>query len=175
MIGGRAAAARRLRCGVAALAILGFAAGAHAQRLNEELDVGPWVIGNPANANGRFSKCIAYTTLDSGDGVVGLVSDGTIVGLLLVRPGATANLGARFNASYRFDGGAWTRTTGGVDAPDALSLNVPGPSASTLSAFAGVSQVEIQMPNNVTISSSLREVGPGIAALRRCVQAGLGR
>ena len=163
--------AMRLPLVVAALALLGLAAAtsAQAQRIGQELQVGSWTILNPGTEQGEFTVCLAVTRTDGGGGL-GIMSDGSGAALYVNRPRQNLTPGTRYDVAYSYDGGRWTRASGRADTEVALSIIIPGPIDAALRDFADMDDIEVQLPNNITVTSSLAGSGAAITALRRCVQ-----
>ena len=166
-----ASTAVRLRGVVAVLALLGLvtATGAQAQRVNQSIEVGPWTIFNAANPQGESSGCIAMTTYDDG-GMLGMMSDGTFASLFISQPRQRLISGTSYDVAFSYEGGRWTRASGEAGADGSMSIIIPGSVDTTLRTFADMNDIELQLPNNVTVDRSLSGSGAAIAALRRCVQ-----
>ena len=169
--GSCATAVVRLRGVVAALALLGLATatGAHAQRLNQQIEVGAWTILNLPNPQGESAGCLAMTTFND-RGVLGIMSDGSFAALYVSQPRQGLTPGTSYDVAFSYDGGRWIRATGEAGSDGIMSIIIPGSVDATLRTFADMDDIEIQMPNNTAVSRSLSGSGAAVAALRRCVQ-----
>ena len=159
----------RLRGAVTALALLGLATGAQAQRLNQSIEVGQWTILHVGNAQGESAGCLATTTYNDG-GMLGMMSDGSFAALFVGQPRQQLTPNTSYDVAFSYEGGRWTRVSGEAGSNGSISIIIPGPVEPTLRNFADMNDIEIQLPNNVTVERSLSGSGAAIAALRRCVQ-----
>ena len=108
-------------------------------------------------------------TYDDG-GMLGMMSDGSFASLFVTQPRQRLTSGTSYDVAFSYEGGRWTRASGEAGADGSMSIIIPGPVDTTLRTFADMNDIELQLPNNVTVDRSLSGSGAAIAALRRCVQ-----
>ena len=162
-------AAFSLRSAVAAVCFLALATGAQAQRPGQSIEVGRWNIAHLTNARGESVGCFASTSYDGG-GVFGMMSDGSFTALLVAEPRLRLAPNSQHDVAFSYEGGRWTRASGEASADGSLTIAIPGPVDATLSTFADMDDMEVQLPNNITRALSLSGSGAAITAMRRCMQ-----
>ena len=160
---------RRVRCVMAALLLSVLAGGADAQRPNERVQVGRWIVANIGGLGGNSDFCLATTTFND-NGVIGILTEGSFAALYIAHPGVRTTPNTRYDVAYSFDGGRWTRASGEGGRDDIMTIRMSGSVENALRDFADMDEVDVQLPNNVTASRSLSGSGAAIAALRRCLR-----
>ena len=160
---------KNIRGLLTALILSALATTAEAQRLNQEIQVGRWTISNVAQLPAGF-VCTASTLFNDG-GTIGIMSDGSIAEIFVGQSGLRTTNGTKYDVAYSFDGGRWTRAQGEGGQGNILMIPMAGALEAALRDFADMDELDLQLPNNVTVSRSLSGSGAAVAALRRCIRS----
>ena len=160
--------AGRFRCVMAALILSGLAGGAEAQRPDQDLQVGRWTISN-LGRQASGSACMATTAFNDG-GVIGVMSEGSFAELVIGQSGLRTTHGTRYDVAYSFDGGRWIRASGEGGRNNMMTIPMSGSVDASLRDFADMDEIDLQLPNNITVNRSLSGSGAAITALRRCIR-----
>lgn len=153
---------------VAALILSGLATSADAQRPNQEIQVGRWTISNVGQLRGG-SVCTASTVFNDG-GTIGIMSEGSIAEIFVGQSGLRTTNGTKYDVAYSFDGGRWIRASAEGGQGNILMIPMAGALEAALRDFADMDELDLQLPNNVTVNRSLSGSGAAITALRRCIR-----
>ena len=159
---------KHIRGMLTALILSGLATTAEAQRPNQEIQVGRWTISNVGQMPGG-SVCTASTTFNDG-GAIGIMSEGSIAEIFVGQSGLRTTNGTKYDVAYSFDGGRWIRATGEGGQGNILMIPMAGALEAALRDFADMDELDLQLPNNLTVSRSLSGSAAAVTALRRCIR-----